>query len=150
MEDMIKKIGLILVFICMCFSIQVSAKVHNLKFNEYIADEANILSDSAEITINSKIQMMRDATSAVMVVVTLQSLENQNIADVALEIGRNYKVGDKQTNNGAVMLVAPNDRQVRIEIGYGLEGIITDARAGRIIDEYMLPYFKDNDYENGR
>lgn len=68
---------------------------------------------------------------------------------MALAIGRQWGVGQKDKDNGAVVLVAPNDRKVRIEVGYGLEGYITDGLAGRIIDEYMIPHFKLGNYEQG-
>ena len=84
-----------------------------------------------------------------MVLVTLKSLDDAPIEDVALEIGRKYKIGDKKLNNGAVVLVAPNDRKARIEAGFGLEGMLPDSKAGRILDNYMIPYFREGNYEKG-
>ena len=68
---------------------------------------------------------------------------------VTLEIGRQWKVGQKGKDNGVIVLVAPNEREMRIETGYGIEGAIPDSKAGRIRDEYMLPYFKTGDYGKG-
>ena len=73
----------------------------------------------------------------------MKSLEGEPIEDASLEIGRKYALGDKKLNNGALVFVVLDDRRARIEIGYGLEGFITDAKAGRILDNYMIPYFKN-------
>src|SRR5699024_2796637 len=92
---------------------------------------------------------LQTKTGADIAVATVKSLDGRPVESVAIQIGRDFKVGSKDKNEGAVVLVAPNDRKVRIEVGYGLEGIINDAKAGRIIDEEMLPYFKNGDYTSG-
>ncbi len=120
-----------------------------LNFNGFIADNAGVISSSNETVLNQVLLELQSKTKADIAVVTLNSLHNEAIEDVALEIGRRYKLGDKKLNNGAVILVVPNDRKARIETGYGLEGIINDAKAGRILDNYMIPYFRDGNYEKG-
>ena len=71
------------------------------------------------------------------------------IEDYALELGRNYGIGNKTKNNGLIILVALSERKSRIEVGYGLEGILPDGKTGRIQDEYMIPRFKDGEYSKG-
>ena len=143
---MVKRILLVIITFA---AIVQSVYAGNLHFNGLIADEAQIIAPNNEATLNALLYDLQQKTKADVVVVTLTTLDNQPIEDAAINIGRKYKIGDKKLNNGAVVLVAPNDRQARIEIGYGLEGAVTDAHAGRILDDYMIPYFKQNNYEKG-
>ena len=75
-------------------------------------------------------------TGAQIVVVTVQNLEGQSLEEYATELFRNYGIGDKEKNNGVLLLCAYEERQFRIEVGYGLEGTLTDGKTGRIQDEY--------------
>lgn len=115
----------------------------------YIQDYANILDSTVENKINTLGSQLAIKTKAQVVVVTISTLENTPIDIYALEILRKWGIGDKELNNGVVILVAPNDRQSRIEVGYGLEGILPDGKTGRIQDEYMLPFFSKDDYNSG-
>lgn len=115
----------------------------------YVLDNANVLSEAGEYKIQATSSQLAAKTKAQVVVVTVPSLQDADIGEYALEILRKWGVGDKQLNNGVVVLAAINDRQLRIEVGYGLEGALPDGKTGRIQDEYMLPYFKQGDYEQG-
>ena len=136
-----------ILFLVVYFTVLVSSFA--LDFNGFIADEAGVLSPNTEAAMNSYLYDLQQKTKTDVAVVTLKSLNNRPIDEVALNIGREYKLGDKKLNNGAVVLVVPNDREARIEVGYGLEGAITDAHAGRILDDYMIPYFREGEYEKG-
>lgn len=120
------------------------------KTNEfYINDSANIISNETEnyiINVNKKLYKQ---TGAQIVVVTVNNLENKSIEEYAIELFRSYKIGDKEKNNGILFLVAVEERKTRIEVGYGLEGRITDGKSGRILDDYVIPYFKDNKWDDG-
>ncbi len=120
-----------------------------LNFNGFISDNANILSYENETALNQILLELQTKTKADVAIVTLNSLNGEPIENVSLEIARKYKLGDKKLNNGALILVALKDRKARIEIGYGLEGILNDSKAGRILDDYMIPYFKEENYETG-
>lgn len=115
----------------------------------YVQDYAGVLSADTKARVNNLGTQLAAKTKAQIVVVTLPSLEGMPPADYALGILRQWGVGDKTLNNGVVLLVAVNDRQSRIEVGYGLEGALPDAKTGRIQDDYMLPYFQQGDYEKG-
>src|SRR5574344_194540 len=115
----------------------------------YVNDFADVISPKNKGIMQGYIKDLQEKTGAEVTVVTLKSLEGYPIEDVGLAIGRAWGVGQKGKNNGIVVLVAPNDHKLRIEIGYGLEGIITDSMAGRIRDNYMIPYFRNNDYNKG-
>jgi len=115
----------------------------------YVQDYAGVLSAATKAKINNLGTQLAAKTKAQVVVVTLQSLEETPSADYALALLRQWGVGDKTLNNGVVLLVAVNDHQSRIEVGYGLEGALPDAKTGRIQDEYMVPYFQQGDYDKG-
>lgn len=115
----------------------------------YVQDYAGVLSPETKARINNVSTQLAAKTKAQVVVVTLSSLEGMPSEEYALALLRQWGIGDKTLNNGALLLVAVNDRQSRIEVGYGLEGAIPDAKAGRIQDDYMLPYFQQGDYDKG-
>ncbi len=118
-------------------------------FNGFVSDNAKILNVNSINYINQVIYELKEKTSSEIAVVTLDTLNNRPIEEVSLNIARNNKIGKKGKDNGALILIVPKDRLMRIEIGYGLEGIINDAKAGRIRDEYMIPYLKKADYNTG-
>jgi uncharacterized protein len=115
----------------------------------YVQDYAGVLDSEAKNKINNLGSKLAAKTKAQMVVVTVKSLEGVPIETYALQILRQWGIGDKQLNNGVLVFVAVNDRQSRIEVGYGLEGALNDAKTGAIQDSYMIPYFTTGDYNRG-
>jgi uncharacterized protein len=115
----------------------------------FVRDYAGVLSDDAKTRINLLGSQLKGKTKAHVVAVVVKTTDGTPPADYALAILRQWGVGDKNLNNGVVILVAVNDRASRIEVGYGLEGRLPDAKTGRIQDEYMLPYFQRGDYDKG-
>lgn len=115
----------------------------------YVQDYAGILDQDTKGKINSLGSKLAAKTKAQIVVLTVKSLEGASLDQYALEVLRKWGIGDKQLNNGVLVLVAVDDRQSRIEVGYGLEGALNDARTGAIQDDYMIPYFAANDYNKG-
>ncbi|NLC07710.1 MAG: TPM domain-containing protein, partial [Syntrophomonadaceae bacterium] len=111
----------------------------------YVLDEAQVISSQVEDLIISVNQDLAKKTKAQIVVVTLKSSEDRPLEELGLGILRDWGVGDRELNNGLVMLVIPEERKSRIEVGYGLEGALPDGKTGRIQDDYMIPYFKQND-----
>lgn len=146
---MLKKIFVSFLFSFFIMNFLTAFAVERLYFNRFVADNAGVLDTKAERALNRRISDLQRKTSADIAVVTLRSLRGQTIEDAALEIGRKYNVGKSGKNNGVVFLVVTKDRKVRIEVGYGLEGVINDAKAGRILDEQVLPYFKQGKYQGG-
>ena len=88
-------------------------------------------------------------STAQLAVLTINTLDGEPIEDYALEVLRQWGIGSKEQNNGALIVVAVKDRRSRIEVGYGLEGSLPDGLTGRIQDQYMIPYFKDGNYSKG-
>jgi len=115
----------------------------------YVQDHAGVLDSETKSKINSLGSKLAAKTKAQIVVLTVKSLEETPVETYALEVLRQWGIGDKQLNNGVLLLVAVNDRQSRIEVGYGLEGALNDAKTGAIQDTYMIPYFAANDYNKG-
>jgi uncharacterized protein len=114
-----------------------------------VVDDANILSPTTRSALNDKLEALQQKTGTQLVVVTLKSLQGTSIENYGVELGRAWHIGQKGTNNGALLIVAPNERKVRIEVGYGLEGTLTDALTKVIIETVIIPRFRANDYPGG-
>jgi len=114
-----------------------------------VVDEATLFSAAQKAELESTLKNHENNTSNQIVVVTLKSLEGYDIRDYGLELGRAWGIGQKDKNNGVLLIIAPNERKVSIEVGYGLEGALPDATAKSIIDQEILPYFKEGDYFGG-
>jgi uncharacterized protein len=115
----------------------------------FVNDFAGVISSGNKNNLESYLKELDAKTGAEIAVVTLASLKGNSVEDVALNIGRKWGVGKKGKDNGVVILVATGDKKMRIEVGYGLEGIIPDGKAGRIRDDYMIPFFKQGNMEQG-
>ena len=114
-----------------------------------VVDQAGTLSPAVKAELETALAAHENNTTNQVVVVTLESLNGANIEEYSLELGRRWGIGQKGKDNGALLVVAPNDKQIRIEVGYGLEGILTDALSSNIINYYIIPEFKKGDIENG-
>ncbi len=115
-----------------------------------VVDEAGILSDDTRRELDGILTGDEQHFGGrQVVVVTLKSLQGHEIEDYGYQLGRAWGIGQKGKNNGALIIVAPQEHKVRIEVGYGLEGDLTDARSRVIIDQYMRPAFKQGDYNGG-
>ena len=115
----------------------------------YVQDYAKVLSPQTKATINAYSSAIADKTKAQIVVVTIPTLDGAALDDFSLGLMRKWGIGDKEKNNGVLLLVAVQDRQSRIEVGYGLEGALPDGLTGRIQDQAMLPLFKQGNYDKG-
>lgn len=115
----------------------------------FVNDFAGVLSASDKQSIESELVSLRQSTSAQVVVATVPSLGDETIESYAVDLFQEWGIGEKGKDNGLLILVAPNDREARIEVGYGLEGDVTDLQAGNIIRDVMIPAFKKNDYAAG-
>jgi uncharacterized protein len=114
-----------------------------------IIDQANIIPAETRNAIEPKLVELEAKSGIQLVVATVTSLESQEIESYANELFRNWKLGEKTKNNGVLLLVAPNERRVRVEVGYGLEGTLTDALAKVIIANAIAPRFKAGDFGGG-
>lgn len=114
-----------------------------------VVDDAGLLSGNVQQQLQQQLAQHEDETSNQVVIVTLPSLQGYAIDDYGYQLGRHWGIGQGERDNGVLLIVAPNEREVRIEVGYGLEGALTDAGSHAIIQDVILPPFRDNDYEAG-
>lgn len=117
--------------------------------NFFVNDFADCINESDEQKMQSMAEELYKKTGAQVVCVTVNSLDGKDVRDYALGLGREWGIGSKNDNNGVLLLLAVDDRQVDIEVGYGLEGTLTDGKTGRILDTYAMPYLRDNDFSTG-
>jgi uncharacterized protein len=115
-----------------------------------VVDEAGVLSGDTKRQLDGILAGDEEHFGGrQVVVVTVKSLQGYEISDYGYRLGRHWGIGQKGKNNGALIIVAPNEHEARIEVGYGLEGDLTDAKSRVIIDRTMLPAFRNGDYNAG-
>ena len=114
-----------------------------------VVDLADVLSSAQEAALTEQLAAHEARTSNQVVVATLPSLQGYDIERFAVDLHRAWRLGQKDRNNGVLLLVAPNEREVRIEAGYGLEGTLTDALSSDIINSRILPRFRTGDLPGG-
>lgn len=115
----------------------------------FVNDYADMLSPSQQQQLEQKLQTYRDTTSNVVVISTVPSLQDYAVDEFALKMAESWDIWTGERFNGVLVLIAPNERKMRIEVGYGLEGAIPDALAGRIVNDILTPYFRKSDYYGG-
>jgi uncharacterized protein len=114
-----------------------------------VVDDADILSASTRSELDAMLAQHERSTGDQIVVATLDSLQGHSIEDYGYQLGRYWGIGQKGKNNGVILIVAPHERKTRIEVGYGLEGQLTDAASRVIIEEKILPQFRAGDFNAG-
>jgi uncharacterized protein len=114
-----------------------------------VVDDAGILSSATKADLTGKLAALEQKTSRQLVVVTLSSLQGYEISDYGYQLGRSWGIGQKGLNNGILFIVAPNEHKTRIEVGYGLEPIVTDAFSSVVIQTQVLPKFRQGDFNGG-
>lgn len=119
------------------------------KFTGFVVDAANVIPDADEAALTAKLDAFQQKTHRQLVVATIPDLGGDDIADYGYKMGRAWGVGLRDVNSGALLIVAPNDRKVRVEVGTGLEPVLTDAYASVVINSVILPRFKAGDMPGG-
>jgi uncharacterized protein len=114
-----------------------------------VVDAANLLDAGTRERLTAKSAELETKTGRQLVVVTLPSLQGYEIEELGYRLGRSWGIGEKDKNTGALLIVAPNERRVRIEAGYGVEGLLTDAVSRLIIENAILPRFRAGDFAGG-
>ncbi|MFC4291821.1 TPM domain-containing protein [Sphingorhabdus arenilitoris] len=114
-----------------------------------VVDQADLLSPDEEAALISKLKKLEDETQRQLVVATISDLQDYDIADYGWRLGEHWGIGDKKRDDGMILIIAPNERRMRIEVGQELEAVLPDVLAGRIIRDDITPYFKRGDYAAG-
>lgn len=123
--------------------------LNSLRPAGYVSDFANVMNPSDRAAVGQTLTELEQKTGAQVAVVTLKSLEGGQIDDFANRLFARWGIGKKGKDNGLLLIASIEDRKVRIETGYGFEGVLPDAAAGRLIDQYVRPAFRAGDYSGG-
>src|SRR5882724_555322 len=140
----------VLAFFCVIASAAPAFPAPNFpKLSGRVVDDANILSSGTKADLVQKLAALESKTSRQLVIVTLPSLQGYEISDYGYQLGRAWGIGQKRLNNGILFIVAPKEHKTRIEVGYGLEPIVTDAFSSVVIQTQVLPKFRSGDFNGG-
>ena len=153
----IKNKAFIFTFIVLIFSLSsfffmpklIRADVKYPDYTGYVNDFAGMLDSSTVSRITDIISEVNNKTSAEIAVVTVDNLQGISIEEYAVKLFEKWGIGKKDKDNGVLLLISKEDRKLRIEVGYGLEGALTDLESGRIINNIIVPEFKAGDYDTG-
>ncbi|WP_285018006.1 TPM domain-containing protein [Novosphingobium sp. fls2-241-R2A-195] len=126
-----------------------AAQLQFPKLTGRVVDAANIIPDAEEAQLTQKLEALEKQSKRQLVVATIPDLQGQEISDYSYQLGRKWGIGQKGDNNGAILVVAPNERKVWITVGYGLEGTLTDGLSFLIVRNEILPRFKAGDLPGG-
>ncbi len=137
---------MIFFFLCLPFT------AHGLdvpRLQGYVNDYAGMISPSAKSKIEEELKAFEQSDSTQIVILTIPSLEGEDLRGFGIKVGDTWKIGQKGKDNGAILIVSKQERKIGIEAGYGLEGKLTDLMSGRIIDGVIKPRFKEGDFDGG-
>jgi uncharacterized protein len=144
-----RRAGAILAFLLLLATAPASAGPTYPALTGRVVDQAGLLGAQSRTALEAKLAQHESKTGEQVVVVTVSSLDGQSIEEYGVGLGRRWGIGTAGEDNGALLIVAPNEREVRIEVGYGLEGKLTDALASQIVQNEILPRFREGDMEGG-
>lgn len=119
------------------------------QIKQYVVDETGTLTPPQTVNLIKKLQAEDKATTNQIIVYIISSLDGESLEDVSIKLAEKNKIGKKDRNNGVLMLVVKDDRKIRLEVGYGLEGVLTDATSSSIIRNIVTPEFKKGNYYEG-
>ena len=115
----------------------------------YVEDYADVINQDDERSLNGILQELEQKTGAQYIILTVQAMGNTTIERFSIELAQKWKLGQKGKDNGMLFVLAKNDRKWRFEVGYGLEGFVTDQYCGRVSREVLAPYLQKGDYSKG-
>jgi len=119
------------------------------KLKGHVNDYGNVLSSSEERRLENYLTSFEAASTVQIALLTIKSLQGENLEDYSMRVADAWKLGNKEKDNGVLLLVSMQDKKLRLEVGYGLESSLTDAKSGYIIRNYIVPGFKSGSYYNG-
>ena len=136
----------LLLWLCAC---GVQAQLHFPPLSGRVVDQAGLLDASSEAQLTQRLAAHEQASGEQLVVVTLPDLQGRSIEEYGVALGRHWGIGQKDRDTGALLIVARAERKIRIEVGYGLEGRLTDAQSALIIHNLIAPAFRQGDFAGG-
>lgn len=145
---MIRRFALTLALLCWAAG-SIAQELELPSLSGRVVDNAELLDTQAEARLTSMLAAHEQATTEQVVVVTVPELQGRSIEEFGVALGRAWGIGQQEEDNGALLIVARDDRRVRIEVGYGLEGRLTDAQSSLIINGIIVPAFQQGDFSRG-
>lgn len=146
---MVNRLWFTLCLLLLPFALNVHAQEKFPELTGRVVDQAEILNSQAESRVTQMLEAHEQSTTEQIVVVTLPDLQGNAIEEYGYQLGRHWGIGQEGEDNGALLIVALEEREVRIEVGYGLEGRLTDAQSSMIINQTISPAFQEGDYARG-
>ena len=119
------------------------------KLTTPIVDNASLISDGVELNLNQQLMDLSDSTGAQLAILTIPTLEGEVLESYSMKVVEDWKLGSAEKDTGVLLLIALEERSIRIEVGYGLEGVLTDTRCGLIIRNVIAPEFRNGNYQAG-
>ncbi len=144
-----KIVFILLAFILLTSSLSLASNVPNQAYDFYVYDELGIISKETEAYIIDINEKLYGEVGSQVVIAVLENTRGEEISQYAVKLFRKWEIGSREKDNGVLVLASMEDRKVWIATGYGIEGAIPDTLAYRIIENYILPNFKNGDYEDG-
>lgn len=151
MKKWLGRMAVLLFFVLMLFgnTLAVFGEIPSVTKEFYVNDYAGIFSDTWKEDLCKAGEQLYDDTTAQLVVLTVDTTDGEDISDYAVETGRKWGIGSKKENNGVLIVLSVSDRKVWVSVGYGLEGRLPDSKTGRLLDEYAVPSYKEDQFEKG-
>lgn len=115
----------------------------------YVVDTSDVLTPDAESLLTNQLKQLDEATGIQIAVVTLPTTNGEPLADYSVRLAHSWGVGNAEQDSGIMFITAVEDRDLRIDVGYGLEGALTDSQTGKILDTAVVPRYKEGNYEAG-
>lgn len=140
-------VALFVCFFALCPAVLGAVPNHTAEF--YVNDYADVLSDETESYILSTAVQLKNETTAQVCVLTIDSLDGEDISEYSVDVIRQWGIGDKEKDNGVLIVLSVYDREMWIATGYGVEGTLTDTRLGQFRDTYAKPYYANDDFDTG-
>lgn len=137
------------VFLVLFSNVAFAADLPKPTKNFFVNDFANVISNADEEKMQQQGEALFKECGAQVVVVTVKSLNGEDLESYSLNLARSWRIGSDKNDDGILLLLAVDERKVRIEVGYGLEGALPDSKTGRILDTYGVDRFKKNDFSTG-
>ena len=144
-----KKLSVLVLLLAILATVHVAWCVEIPYLTGRVNDNAEILSENARILLSDKLKEHEERTSNQVVILTINSLQGESIEEYSNIVFNEWELGQKDKDNGILIVVVPNEKRMRIEVGYGLEGTMPDIIASRIIREIMTPRFREGDFDEG-
>ncbi|WP_165406083.1 TPM domain-containing protein [Bradyrhizobium genosp. SA-3] len=143
------KCGVLLLILCLAFALPVSADVAVPELTGRVVDQTGTLSSSDIAALSQKLRDFENRKGSQVAVLIVPTTQPETIEQFSIRVAEAWKIGRRKVDDGAILIVAKNDRHLRIEVGYGLEGALTDVTSRRIIDEVITPKFRTGDFSGG-